>query len=932
MLSLSFRLIVLFLLTNAAFGGAGEVLESDQFRDSIHSANLISEDTIVPEKLYRASLTGGEKSIYRLEAQKDVCLRFIFEQKGIDIMIGVRREGGEIIKMTDRPSGSHGRETVTLVVPETGVYVVEITAWLADAIVGNYEFSYTESTPEKADLLRSDAEDLTSNAELLRGEGSLESKEKALLEFEKAREKWKTLGDDYEIAVVDYGTGFTNYQLSRHYEAARSYTSALEIHMRRGDDFGKAVNFSALGAVKFSISSPKLSVFLYRQAIEIYKKLENFRGLGIAFHGLGSNQMISEEYAQAVESLHESLRYRAASNDSRGAARTRTTLAHLYLLTGKTDLSAAELDSAEKMLGPARAESDAEIKYFRGKTEFAKGNISTAAANFNRALFLQKNAGNRHGEALVLIELSRISGAESELDLAVDQIEKAVEIVDRLRSSTFDFRERVNFTASVQQFYDQYLVLLMQRHKREPDGRFDYRAFEVSENARARGLLDQMERKTFIQDGTISSTILEKEHELFSRLNLLILSKTENAETAAAVTDTLSKLVGVELELSRAYKSAERAFAKKVEQKKLLQMIDKNSVMLEFWLTNSEAFLFAFADSRLHAFDLGNAEEINQLAKKIYRCYSQINSPLNQAVCKTDSERLSKILLSPVRSELKQKRIIAVKHGALNYIPLSALPDPQTGRFLAQDHEIVSLPSLAVLGHLVLHNDRSGTGKIGIFADPVYSTEDGRFRGKRAGKPKVANVPRRLFATAFESAFVASSFPAENVVKRTGFEASRANLFSIAEETFSILHFAAHVSLDDKDPELSAILLSGIDKTGAPRNNSVYLNEILRLNLKTDLVVLSSCESGIGKTVRGEGMISFANTFFAAGADRLVTSLWKVDDKVTAEFMKRFYRGYAKEDLSAASALRQAQLEIMADPRWNSPYYWSAFTLQGLPD
>jgi CHAT domain-containing protein len=107
------------------------------------------------------------------------------------------------------------------------------------------------------------------------------------------------------------------------------------------------------------------------------------------------------------------------------------------------------------------------------------------------------------------------------------------------------------------------------------------------------------------------------------------------------------------------------------------------------------------------------------------------------------------------------------------------------------------------------------------------------------------------------------------------------------------------------------------------------LYDLYNLRLSADLVVLSACQTALGKDVRGEGLISLTRGFMYAGAPRVVASLWQVDDRASAELMKRFYEGMLGRGLRPAAALRAAQVELLNDKRWRAPHYWAAFTIQG---
>lgn len=146
---------------------------------------------------------------------------------------------------------------------------------------------------------------------------------------------------------------------------------------------------------------------------------------------------------------------------------------------------------------------------------------------------------------------------------------------------------------------------------------------------------------------------------------------------------------------------------------------------------------------------------------------------------------------------------------------------------------------------------------------------------------------------------------------------------------YQVIHFATHGILNTEYPELSGVVFSLVDEKGNPINGFLRLHEIFNLELNANLVVISACETGLGKEIKGEGLVGLTRGFMYAGSPRILVSLWKVSDAATSEMMQRFYRLLWEEKLSPAIALRQAQLEMQTETPWVSPYYWSAFVLQG---
>jgi len=143
------------------------------------------------------------------------------------------------------------------------------------------------------------------------------------------------------------------------------------------------------------------------------------------------------------------------------------------------------------------------------------------------------------------------------------------------------------------------------------------------------------------------------------------------------------------------------------------------------------------------------------------------------------------------------------------------------------------------------------------------------------------------------------------------------------------VHFATHGFLNSQHPELSGLMFTMYDEAGRAQDGFLRAHEVFNLKLSADVVVLSACQTGLGKEVRGEGLVGLTRGFMYAGAPRVVVSLWNVSDAATAELMTRFYRGMLVEKLRPAKALQAAQVSMLKDKRYASPFYWAAFTLQG---
>ncbi|MDF5718802.1 MAG: CHAT domain-containing protein, partial [Rhizonema sp. NSF051] len=278
------------------------------------------------------------------------------------------------------------------------------------------------------------------------------------------------------------------------------------------------------------------------------------------------------------------------------------------------------------------------------------------------------------------------------------------------------------------------------------------------------------------------------------------------------------------------------------------------------------------------------------------------------------------------------------------------------------NHEIVNLPSASAIAIQRLElATRSSAGKktLAILADPVYSANDERFNStqskqlnkqqnqqdflsieleRSALKRSADSLNRqgwgrlpgtRKEADAILNVFTSIPVPDSKSLQVFDFDANYNRATSSALNQFRILHFATHGFVNDANPELSGIVLSLVDKQGKDIRGYLRLGDLFNLDYPADLIVLSACETGLGKEIQGEGLVGLTRGLMYAGAERLVVSLWQVDDQGTSEFMREFYQQMLHSNKPANEALRATQLKMWLSEKWRNPNYWAAFTFLG---
>ena len=316
-------------------------------------------------------------------------------------------------------------------------------------------------------------------------------------------------------------------------------------------------------------------------------------------------------------------------------------------------------------------------------------------------------------------------------------------------------------------------------------------------------------------------------------------------------------------------------------------------------------------------------------------------------------------------STAPQSRWVIVADGALEYLPFGVLPDPavrstaaSTSAPLITRREIVSAPSATALA--MMRDERNARPRaakaIAILADPVFSADDPRVTARPAGVTAGASAApgggaagapdstslvarasedvglaalTRLPFSRDEAAAILKLAPPAEGFQALDFRANRATALGEPMRDYRVLHFATHALLNNAHPEMSGVVLSLIGEDGQPQNGFLRLHELYNLRLNADLVVLSACQTAIGRETRGDGLQSVARGFMYAGASSVLATLWRVDDRATSEFMTRFYRQLLSGKQSSSAALKAAAIDLSRDPRWRAPYYWAGFTLQG---
>jgi CHAT domain-containing protein len=376
-------------------------------------------------------------------------------------------------------------------------------------------------------------------------------------------------------------------------------------------------------------------------------------------------------------------------------------------------------------------------------------------------------------------------------------------------------------------------------------------------------------------------------------------------------------------------------------------LLDPQTVLLEYSLGEERSYVWAITSESVAVRELPRRSAIETLARRGYEELSR--SRTRGRIERSSLPKLSAAVLATVADLLDRERIVIAADGALQIVPFAALPAPQTNAPLLVDHEVVSIPSASVLELLRSQpKHRAHSKLLAVIADPVFDREDPRVnvRGHAIAAESsaessltrsildlgggVTRLPRLPF-TRREAQGLEALVPESSAREiALDFRANRSAVTRGNLADYRFVHFATHGILDTVHPELSGLVFSLVDARGRDQDGFLPAVEVFNLNLPAELVVLSACQTALGKEIRGEGIVGLTRAFMYAGSPRVVASLWRVDDAATAALMKRFYEAMlGPKKLRPAAALREAQLAVSRQKRWEDPYYWAGFVLQG---
>jgi CHAT domain-containing protein/tetratricopeptide (TPR) repeat protein len=796
--------------------------------------------------------------------------------------------------------------------------------------------------------------------------------------YEGALILWRALGDARGQALTLTGLGQLGAVAGDNQQALGRYRDAKALFELSGDRVGLASTLNGLGMVHFRLGEANTSIAYLRRAVDLFKAVRLPNGEAGNLLDLGRCLTVLGRHREALRHYLAALSIARSIADGRLEARALGQIGRSFAALAQLDRARRYYRRASQL---ARAVDDplCEFDALGGLAELLhrQGRNAEALSYLDDAFRLAVRSKHRFAEYQARYDLARIQRALDRLEPALANVRAALDLVEVLRSEVVSLDLRASYLASIRAARELEIDIVMSLHERMPDGKYNELAFEASERARARSFLDGLAQvRAGITEG-VAPELLEHERSLRRALNAKAqqLANVQGnggkaAAEAAALLREIEAITASHREAEARIRAESPRYAALTQPKPLTLkeiqtlVVDEQSVLLQYFIGKDRSYVWAVMPDRIHGFTLPAREEIERRVRS-YRAglTAPAGAPLKAGGLSVDhledARALSRMLLGPVAAYLTRPRVLIVSDGILHLLPFSALPDPRTiaadtqlADPLALAHELVHLPSASTLALLRRNwkQDNRWPKTARVFADPIFEADDPRIQVRKPAngvRPGVAiraqppdsltralrdvggfgdGIPR-LLETRREARAIAALAPAIDTA--LDFDANRAGALSATLAQYRVIHFATHGIVDNDHPELSGIILSLFNDKGEPQDGFLRLHDIYNLKLPVDLVVLSACSTATGKEVVGEGLIGLVRGFMYAGSRRVLASLWKVDDEATGELMTRFYRGVFEKGLTPPAALQAAQIELLTTRRWQHPFYWAGFVLQG---
>ena len=714
----------------------------------------------------------------------------------------------------------------------------------------------------------------------------------ALEYFEKSFEINQISGDKGRMAQALQHSGDILNNTGKYPESIEHFEKSLELYKDLNSRSGIGNVLSQLGFVYSNLGDLNTAIEKITEAAGIMKEENDMEGLAGVYNHFGIVLREAGRPEKALEYYSLSLDIYKQQGDQKLVLPLFSNIGNVYL--DLKDYVKAE-DYHKKGLQISR-DVNAKIEEVHFLLNLANdqiflGKLDESLSNYESGLKKAKTLNSPDLIWRFFVGMAENHERRGEYDKAVELNDSALKIIEGVRNTLQSKEQKASFMASERFAFEEIISMLERLYEKDKTKGYDKLAFQYAERSKSRVLLDLLGE---------SATSLQKS------INSGTNSKLADAQATLPVT---------------------------IDEVKAI-CPDKNTVILEYSVGDSSSCLWIITQTDHRLFRIPERKKLQEQIETIRFALLDPGQGISEFFTQAGSI-LYEELIKPAEPFLSKKsNLVIIPDGILNYLPFEVLltdnkENIQNGSysglpFLIKKYPISYGQSASVIKSLLSENEagkiKPGDKKLIAFGDPVYEKPDSLLTA--SGKSF-----NRLEYSGQEITKIASFFKKGDSEIYLRENATEENVKKSNLEKFNYLHFATHGLIDEDKPDLSSLVLT--KGPNSAEDGFLQSAEIFNLNLNADLVVLSACQTGLGKMVRGEGIVGLTRAFMYAGTSSVLVSLWSVSDLSTANLMEEFYRNLIKNKLSKTDALRKAQLALLSDEKFAHPFYWAPFVLFG---
>ncbi|MEK6300530.1 MAG: CHAT domain-containing protein [Acidobacteriota bacterium] len=724
----------------------------------------------------------------------------------------------------------------------------------------------------------------------------------ALDYFEKSL-KLGEASNDKETVMTGYALNNIGTIYARRGErltALRYFERALSFADQHNDKRLKAGVLSGMADVYFLMNNREYALNLFKAIAATFREIEEPAHEAEALINLADAYGAMGRYSEALDALRPALESRRLAKDPGQEGYVLREMGYLYTNMGDRSNALKHFAAAlSKLEAAGDAGGQVDLYGALGSISVTDGDYQKAEDHYLKGLAVARAEGLRQSEMLILAGLGFAHEKRGNLTQAESFYDQQLAVNESLRSSARIEELKTGVSSLYAGLLSPAILLKFKLGKWAE-------AFELTERARARTFLDQMNSARLDLRKGANPALADQEQSL--RFDMRALEEKlrkerrdsprseANALIAASLKEKEEVYAALLLRLKASnpdYAELQSYIPKPVAE--IQRLLGPRTTLISYYVVADKTLAFVVGSDSLEAIEIPVKEIDLRAAINWFRDFASLSDPRPEAL-----KQLHGWLVEPIRQYIKTAQVVIVPQGPLHYVPFAALTDGH--EFFGDKREITYLPSASILPALrrrIRHNGRRVLSVAQSLAPGLsalrYADEEARSVARLYGARPL--LTGRATRTQF--------------LKRAG--------------AYNVLHIAAHAELNAASPLFSRIRLA----PGADDNGAIEVREIYGLDLtRTNLVALSACETQLGSQSKGDDIVGLNRAFIYAGASSVVASLWTVDDEASSELMKSFY-GHLRGGMSKAAALQAAQAATRK--KYPHPYYWAAFVLTGDP-